>query len=52
MCWDDPQEDRRTKSPKLKELKRPETVVLRECLRGSGMGLSPNIARTAMLNKY
>lgn len=46
---------RRTEGPEVlkpKELRRPETVALRECLRGSGMGLSPNIIRTAMLNKY
>ena len=46
---------RRTEGPEVlkpKELRRPETVELREYLRGSGMGLPPNITRTAMLKKY
>lgn len=46
---------RRAEGPealKPKELRGPETVELREYLRGSGMGLSPNISRTVMLKKY
>lgn len=37
---------------KPKELRGPEAVGLREYLRGSGMGPSPNISRTVMLKKY
>lgn len=46
---------RRAEGPralKPKELREPETVELREYLKGSGVGLSPNISRTAMLKKY
>lgn len=38
--------------PQPKEPKGPETVELRDYLKGSGMGLPPNISRTAMLKKY
>lgn len=38
--------------PQPKEPGEPETVELREYLKGSGVGLSPNISRTVMLKKY
>ena len=46
---------RRAEEPEVlkpKELRGPEAVGLREYLRGSGMGPSPNISRTVMLKKY
>lgn len=46
---------RRVKGPgvlKPKELRGPETVELREYLKGSGTGMSPNVSRTVMLKKY
>lgn len=52
MCWLASKRAQGPGFPQPKEPKGPETVELRKYLKGSGMGLPPNISRTARLKKY
>lgn len=52
MCWMASKRAKGPGVPQPKEPKGPATVELREYLKGSGMGLPPNISRTVMLKKY